>query len=66
MPLFTLSFRKTISKTKSITPEIIPVMEEPVEVSRIKKEDIKPKLKNKIKVKNYSKVKLKNLSKKIK
>jgi hypothetical protein len=66
MPLFTLSFRKTISKTKSITPKVIPVMEEPIEVSQNKKEDIKPKLKNKIKVKNNSKVKLKNLTKKIK
>ena len=66
MPLFTLSFRKTLKKSilvkdTPIIPVDIPVL---IEEPRFKKEDVKPKLKKIIKVKNNSKVKLKNLIKK--
>jgi len=64
MPVFNYSFQK---KLKKPDPIIIQKTEDiPRNVSVIKKEDIKPKLKNKIKVKNNSNVKLKNLTKKIK
>jgi hypothetical protein len=68
MPLFTLSFRKTLKKSilvkdVPVVPVDIPVV---IKAPRIKKEDVKPKLKNIIKVKNDSKVKLKNIIKKTK
>jgi hypothetical protein len=68
MPLFTLSFRKPFNKSIlvkdiPVVPVDIPVV---IEAPRIKKEDIKPKLKKIIKVKNDSKVKLKSLIKKTK
>jgi hypothetical protein len=60
MPLFTLNFRKKILKV--VEP---PKVEEvPVYVSENKKDDVKPKLKNKIKVRNDSKIKLQKTSKK--
>jgi hypothetical protein len=68
MPLFTLSFRKTLKKSilvkdTPIIPVDIPVL---IEEPRFKKEDVKPKLKKIIKVKNDSKVKLKKIIKKTK